>query len=67
MGDKFFTQSSCDRCGDSLSGKTRTMSWFTEECICGKCSKEENEIKKRALDKGVDSRSLEGCGFIPKF
>jgi hypothetical protein len=43
------------------------MSWFTEDCICGKCSKEETEIKARALKEGMDSKSLEGCGFIPKF
>lgn len=67
MGDKFFTQTNCDRCGDSLEGKARTMSWFTEECICEKCSKEEKEIKARALKKGINSSSLEGCGYIPKF
>jgi hypothetical protein len=66
MGDKFFTQKDCDRCGSSLTGKARTMSWFTEECICEDCSKEEKNIKERALNKGMDVKKLEGCGFIPK-
>ena len=42
------------------------MSWFTEECICEDCSKEEKNIKERALNKGMDVKKLEGCGFIPK-
>jgi hypothetical protein len=65
MTDKFFTQRNCDRCGKDLSGG-RTMSWFTEECICMECKEKERELKKQLNKKGVDTRSLEGCGYIPK-
>lgn len=40
MADKFFTQTTCDRCGGSLQGG-RTMSMFNTQCICMKCSEEE--------------------------
>lgn len=33
--DKFFTQTTCDRCGGSLEAG-RTMSMFNEDCICMK-------------------------------
>ncbi len=41
MADRFFHQQTCDRCGGSLTGG-RTMSMFSTECICMKCSKEEH-------------------------
>lgn len=40
--DKFFTQTTCDRCGGSLEAG-RTMSIFNEDCICMKCKKEERQ------------------------
>jgi len=61
--DKFFSQSNCDRCGNSLTA--RTMSWFTEETICMDCSKKEAEIKT-ALRNAGDSRAMEGCEYLPK-
>ena len=62
--DRFFTQSNCDRCSESLNGKSRTCSWFTEECICDDCSKKEKEIKAKLRDNGQSDH--EGCGFVPK-
>ena len=41
MADRFFHQQTCDRCGGSLTGG-RTMSMFSTECICIKCSEEEH-------------------------
>lgn len=41
MADRFFHQQTCDRCGGSLTGG-RTMSMFSTECICMKCSEEEH-------------------------
>lgn len=40
--DKFFTQTTCDRCGGSLENG-RTMSMFNTECICMKCADEERK------------------------
>ena len=37
MADKFFTQTTCDRCGGSLAGG-RTMSMYNEQCICMACA-----------------------------
>ncbi len=59
--DTFFTQTHCDRCLVPL--KSRTMSWFTEETICFKCSKKEEKIKKSLKSQGKDL--MEGCGYIP--
>lgn len=64
--DKFFSQTECDRCGKDLSGGMRTMSWFTEECLCMKCSDYESEIKSRLRCVGVDTTKLEGCGYLPQ-
>jgi predicted nucleic acid-binding Zn ribbon protein len=41
--DTFLTQENCDRCGDKLV--VRTMSWFTDETICEKCSDQEIQFK----------------------
>ena len=40
MRDKFFTQSTCDRCRGSLNDG-RTMSMFNTQCICINCSTKE--------------------------
>ena len=38
--DKFFSQTHCDRCGNSLEAG-RTMSMYNEDCICMKCKEAE--------------------------
>ena len=62
MGDRFFTQTRCDRCGKEL--EARTMSWFTKETICLDCSKKEQVIKAKLREKGLADG--EGCGYIPE-
>ncbi len=57
--DRFFTQTKCDRCYGEL--KVRTASWFTEETICQKCSKEETEIRRRA--NKLHGQDFEGCNM----
>ncbi len=42
--DRFFTQKTCDRCGESLE-KGRIMSMFNTDCICMECSKKEKQDK----------------------
>ena len=67
--DNFFGQTHCDRCGKSLKGHARTMSWFTEDTICTSglinCQLQEVKIKKAISERGEDTRDYEGCGFIP--
>ena len=67
--DNFFHQTHCDRCGKSLSGHARTMSWFTEDTICtngpNSCQHQEEKIKSAIKERGEDTRSYEGCGYIP--
>lgn len=58
--DTFFTQDKCDRCGNGLM--MRSMSWFTNECLCIYCLEEERRLKESLSDKG---RSYEGCGYVP--
>jgi len=50
--DKFFTQKTCDRCNGNLDGG-RTMSAFSEECICLICS--DAEKKDSEYQKAVDA------------
>lgn len=50
--DMFFTQKHCDRCRGSLEGG-RTMSAFSQECICMSCK--EKEIKDPEYDKAVEA------------
>lgn len=65
MNDQFFTQSNCDRCGSSLEGGSRKMSWFTEECLCESCSSKESHLRDELEANGVDTSELEGCGEMP--
>ncbi len=61
MSDPFFTKEKCDRCGKSLQ-LGRTMSWFTEDCICMECSMDEGILRNKLPNRG---RDLEGCGYVP--
>jgi len=61
MADTFFSQTNCDRCGGELD--TRTMSWFTQECICMTCANDEKDLRNDLPHCGKD---YEGCGYIPK-
>lgn len=63
--DKFFTQSTCDRCKGAI-GTTRKMSWFTEDCLCETCFNKEDELREKLEAEGKNTSDLEGCGYIPK-
>ena len=52
MADRFFTQTTCDRCGGSLSGG-RMMSMYNEQCICMACA--EAEQKRTDYDKAREA------------
>lgn len=43
--DRFFTQTTCDRCGGTLEAG-RIMSMFNAECICMKCK----DTERRRFD-----------------
>ena len=45
--DKFFTQTTCDRCGGTLA-KGRTMSMYSTEYICMVCAEAERKRKDYA-------------------
>ena len=66
MNDNFFAKRNCDRCRNSLEGKARKMSWFTEECLCEDCIEIESQLKTELSQKGIDISKLEGCGYIPQ-
>ena len=53
--DRFFTQTTCDRCGASLSGG-RIMSMYSSECICLNCKEKEKarEDYKQAAQAELD-------------
>ena len=58
--DRFFTQTTCDRCGGSLSGG-RIMSMFNADCLCLGCKEKETarpdygeavEAERREIKRG---------------
>ena len=67
--DKFFTQTTCDRCGGTLA-KGRTMSMYSTECICMVCAEAERKRKDYARVRGRKSRrgggrpQLQGRGLL---
>jgi len=66
MTNRFFITKTCERCHAGLEGQARKMSWFTEECLCEDCIKKEQEARNKMDAAGIDSSSLEGCGYLPK-
>lgn len=63
MADEFFSKQKCDRCGGDL--RVRTMSWFTQETICGDCGTKEMVIRKKLREQGKDPADYEGFGSVP--
>ena len=53
--DKFFTQTTCDRCKGSLKDG-RKMSFLNTDCLCLKCAEEErNDSRyKKAKEKELE-------------
>lgn len=67
--EKFYTQTTCDRCGGSLENG-RTLSMFNTECICLKCKEAETkrpdykdavEADRNAIKQG--NYNFEGIGL----
>ena len=50
--DRFFTQTTCDRCGGSLSGG-RIMSMLNTDCLCLDCK--EKEIARPDYGEAVEA------------
>ena len=50
--DRFFTQTTCDRCGGSLSGG-RIMSMPNTDCLCLVCK--EKETTQEGYDEAVEA------------
>ena len=50
--DRFFTQTTCDRCGGSLSGG-RIMSMLNTDCLCLVCK--EKETKQEDYGEAVEA------------
>ena len=65
MTDRFYTTRNCDRCGESLEGKARKMSWFTEDCLCPDCINKEKVLRNELSKNGINVANLEGCGYMP--
>jgi len=66
MSDTFFSTKTCDRCYASLEGKSRKLSWFTEDCLCESCANKEMILRKQLNKEGKNVATLEGCGYLPK-
>ena len=61
--DKFFTQTTCDRCGGTLA-KGRTMSMYSTECICMVCAEAERKRKDYARVRGRKMISVWGSNRL---
>lgn len=67
--DRFFTQTTCDRCGGNLD-KGRIMSMYNTDCICMECKRKERQRAdyKDALDADhlqivAGNYNFQGIGF----
>lgn len=67
--DRFFTQTTCDRCGGSLEGG-RIMSMYNEDCICMECKRKEKERPDYAQARDAEmeevrrgNRNYKGIGL----
>lgn len=56
--DKFFTQTTCDRCGGSLKDG-RIMSMFDESCICMNCKEKEKERSDYRIAADIDNAEIQ--------
>ena len=72
MGDTFYTQEKCDRCGGSLDGG-RIMSMYNTDCICMKCKRKEEhrDDYKKAADADHNeilkgNYNFKGIGFFSR-
>ena len=63
--DKFFTQTTCDRCHKSLAGG-RVMSMFNEDCICMSCKEKEmaRPDYKQAVEADITAIKNGNYNFI---
>ena len=67
--DKFFTQTTCDRCHGELT-EGRTMSRFNTQCLCMTCAEKEQHHPdyKRAVEAELaelraGNRNFRGVGW----
>ena len=56
MADRFFTQTTCDRCGGSLADG-RIMSMYNEDCICMECKRK--EAQRDDYNKAIEADHAE--------
>ena len=59
----FFARTECERCGGEL--RSRGMSWFTFQTICGACLEKERTLRRQLIERGEDPDAYEGCGYLP--
>lgn len=59
MADRFFTQTTCDRCGGTLAGG-RTMSMFNTQCICMDCAGKERARADYAKARDAEAEAVRG-------
>ncbi len=61
--ERFLQSTRCERCGTILY--SRTASFFNADVICLRCNDEDMKIKDELQRRGVDTRRLENCGYVP--
>lgn len=60
--DRFFTQKTCDRCGNSLE-KGRIMSMYSTECICMTCYEEEQKRSDYEDARAADHEQIRSGNY----
>lgn len=53
-----FNKTNCDRCGESLQGKSRTMSMYNTQCICMNCMDKESKREDYSYAKYMVHREV---------
>ena len=60
--DKFFTQTTCDRCGGSLESG-RIMSMFNSDCLCMKCKEAEQQRPDYKAAVDADHKAIKAGNY----
>lgn len=60
--EKFFTQTTCDRCGGSLSAG-RIMSMYNNDCLCMACKEKETKRSDYETARNAEAEAVKAGNY----